>query len=304
MDSKYATRLFFGTIMVVMLAAGLFFEGYICAKGYWCFSNAANIGLGFGVFVLAVSILCVLELRKLTEGCGIKLFRFPAITGLCLISALPFYKQNPHENMYVAIFVMLVFLLSAIWQAKIYKSAGAIANIAGTVFGFIYIGFGGYFLIQLRLFDFYSDTFALQSGYIITFVAVVKGTDIGAYLVGRKYGKSKIIPSISPGKSWEGLFAGLIFSAAIAVGLGTYGFSLLSVTEAIIFGSVLAVYGQFGDLVESMLKRDAGLKDSASLIPEFGGFLDLIDSPFFAAPLGWVLFQGMCSAGGWRSLLV
>ncbi len=304
MDSKYAKRLFFGTIMVVILAAGLILDGYASAKGYWCFSNAANIGLGFAGLVLIVSIFCVLELRKLAAGRNIKIFCFPAIMGLFLITAIPFHKQNPHEHLHLALFVMLVFLLAAIQQARRYRTEGAIANIAATVFGYIYIGFGGYFLIQMRLFDFYSNSFALQSGYIITFLAVVKGTDIGAYLIGRKLGKTKIVPSISPGKSWEGLAGGMLFSTIIAIGLGTYTFSLLSITEAIVFGCILAVYGQFGDIVESMFKRDAGIKDSASLIPEFGGFLDLIDSPYFAAPLGWVLFQGMVSAGGWRSIIM
>ena len=304
MDPKYAKRLFFGTVMTILLGGGLFLEGYLCAKGMWAFSNTANIGLAFAFVVLLVSIMCALEMRILASGRGIKVFRFPVITGLIILILLPFHRANPHEHLSIAVLLMLILFLAAIMQAIKYKAEGAISNLAATLFSFIYIGFGGYFLIQLRLIDFYSDTFQKQSGYIITFLAVVKGTDIGAYLLGRKYGKSKIIPSISPGKSWQGLFGGLFLSVVIAVALGTYAFSLLSISESIIFGSLLTFYGQFGDLVESMLKRDAGIKDSASLIPEFGGFLDLIDSPFFAAPLGWILFKGMTDPAGWRSLLI
>ena len=290
--------------MVVLLVGGLILDGYACAKGLWIFENAAFAGLGFAIVALLVSVMSALELGKLASGKNIQIFRMPIIIGLIILLMLPFHLENPFEHMYIAVLLMLVFFLAAVRQAVLFKSEGAIANISSTIFTFVYIGFGAYFLIKIRLMGFYSDTIAKQSGFIVTFLAVVKGTDIGAYLIGRKFGKTKIVPSISPGKSWQGLAGGLVFSSAIAVGFGTFAFSLLSIGEAIVFGSILTFYGQFGDLVESMFKRDAGLKDSASLIPEFGGFLDLIDSPFFAAPLGWVLFQGMTDSGGWRSLLL
>ncbi len=297
MDVKLAKRLTFGSLLSLALVGGLIYEGVFSTQ----YLDKGVSGFFLALVILAVGICCILEFKKFAAGKGIKLFAFSAIVPLVMIIVLPFHRINPAEHISLAIIVMLCFALAALQQIICRGVENAISNIAVTVFSLIYIGFGGYFLLQIRLLDEYAGTLAGQSGGIITFLAVVKGTDIGAYLIGRKFGKHKIIPSVSPGKSWEGLVGGIIFSVAIAIGLGFCLFGLISIYHAVIFGLALCIYGQFGDLVESAFKRDAGLKDSASLIPEFGGFLDLIDSPFFAAPLGWILLRGMIS--GWSHLL-
>lgn len=109
-------------------------------------------------------------------------------------------------------------------------------------------------------------------------------TDIGAYFVGRRWGKHKLAPQISPGKTLEGFWGGIVFASAMGGGL-TYGFPLpFGGLEATLLGGALAVVGQAGDLAESLLKREAGVKDSSQLIPGHGGFLDRLDSLLFAAP--------------------
>ncbi len=298
MDPKYARRLTFGSLMFFGLIGGLLAEGYYSAAS----TDPAFNGIILAVVVLLVSIFSLLEFRKLAAGRGIAVFVGSLIAPLIFLHILPFHGTNPYEQISLALAFMLAFLLTALRQASKLGTTGAIANISTSLFALVYIALGGYFLISLRRMDAYSSTLAGQSGYLITFLATVKGTDIGAYLIGRKLGKHKIVPSISPGKSWEGLVGGFLFSTVIAVALGHYCFGLISVDNAVVFGLILTVYGQLGDLIESMFKRDAGLKDSASLIPEFGGFLDLIDSPYFAAPLGWVLFTGM--KYGWKSLIL
>lgn len=123
-------------------------------------------------------------------------------------------------------------------------------------------------------------------------IFVTKFGDIGAYTIGtlaskRKHGNHKIIPSISPKKSWEGTIGGLITSIAVSMIIGrVYGFSMIT---AIVFGIGLFAGGFTGDLAESSLKRCAEIKDSGNIIPGIGGALDLVDSLLINAPLFYVL---------------
>jgi phosphatidate cytidylyltransferase len=123
---------------------------------------------------------------------------------------------------------------------------------------------------------------------------IVKSTDIGAYFGGRALGRHKLIPWLSPGKTWEGLICGVLVSGAIGAAMGT-GMPnhdmAMAPWKGFIFGVAIGAIGQVGDLLESLMKRDAQVKDSGRLIPGFGGILDVIDSPLFAAPFAYLLFS-------------
>ncbi|MDR5859029.1 phosphatidate cytidylyltransferase [Halomonas eurihalina] len=130
--------------------------------------------------------------------------------------------------------------------------------------------------------------------WLLFVLLLVWGADIGAYFVGRALGRRKLAPSVSPGKSWEGVAGGVLVSSLLAVlfavwqGLGvTDGLGLLAVTIIVTLASVL------GDLLESMLKRHRGLKDSSQLLPGHGGVLDRIDSLTAAVPLFALLHLGV-----------
>ena len=130
----------------------------------------------------------------------------------------------------------------------------------------------------------------LDVGYaaLLAFV-VVWSTDVGAYLIGSMFGKHKLLPSVSPQKSWEGALGGLII-CVLAVGTYNYfclGRSLWFVLLAGVMGSLM---GQFGDLLESFLKRNFGTKDSGRLIPGHGGLFDRLDSMMLAAPFIYAVF--------------
>ena len=125
------------------------------------------------------------------------------------------------------------------------------------------------------------------------FVFVVKSADIGAYVFGNLFGKHKFSPKISPGKTWEGM-VGAVATAVIVAILFAASCDIMVWWSAAIFGSCFAFIGQFGDLAESMIKRDAEQKDSANNVPGFGGILDIIDSPLIAAPFAYLFF--MCSS--------
>ena len=128
----------------------------------------------------------------------------------------------------------------------------------------------------------------LWSFFMVIFV--VKSSDIGAYTIGRLVGKHRFSPRISPGKTWEGMLGAVIFAIIVANIFVDQG-RIMAWPRATLFGACFAFVGQMGDLVESMLKRDAQIKDSSARIPGFGGVLDVLDSPLMAAPFAYLFFQ-------------
>ena len=168
------------------------------------------------------------------------------------------------------------FLLKAISEAR----AAATAAISSTVMGALWIGTGLGFLLLLR------DLPTHGRLALYTLLLAVWAGDTLAYLGGRLLGRHKMAPTTSPGKTWEGFVFGTaatIFVTFVAL----YKQHFLSIPQSIVLGAVLAVVGPLGDLFESLLKRDAGVKDSGSLLGGHGGMLDRLDAFFFAAPAAY-----------------
>jgi len=168
-----------------------------------------------------------------------------------------------------------------------------VERLALATFGLAYVGLLLSFVVRLRL---------LPQGIfpLVSMLVVVKLADIGAYTVGRLIGKHKLAPRLSPGKTWEGFVGGLAFAAAGGIGC-FLAFDPDSAAAAsgsarvwwriAVYCVVVATTGVVGDLVESLLKRDFGRKDSSDWMPGFGGVLDLIDSPLLAAPVAWAFWE-------------
>lgn len=167
------------------------------------------------------------------------------------------------------------------------KPGGVTANLAGAVFAMVYVGLLLSFVVRLRL--------GWGIGALASLVIVVKMGDIGAYTIGRLFGRHKLAPVLSPGKTIEGALGALVFA--------TFGawlvFSWLvpwSVQASgpwhgwIFFGPVVGLAGMLGDLAESLVKRDVGWKDSSRWMPGFGGVLDILDSILLAAPVAYVFW--------------
>lgn len=134
---------------------------------------------------------------------------------------------------------------------------------------------------------------------ILAVMVLVWGADIGAYFAGRRFGKRKLAPRVSPGKSWEGVFGGLLATLLICLAVGIYREWSLSGLTLALLGTVLVVLiSVVGDLTESMFKRQSGLKDSSNLLPGHGGVLDRIDSLTAAIPV----FAALLWLAGWSSL--
>jgi phosphatidate cytidylyltransferase len=158
---------------------------------------------------------------------------------------------------------------------KIISSSGA------TILGVVYVVLLGGYLVAIRM------AFAQQlSAHLLSFFfLVLMGADTGAYYVGRALGKHKLAPKISPGKTWEGVAGGMVAGLALATVAHFWFFRELPLKWALPLAAVMVVLGILGDLSESALKRSAGAKDAANILPGHGGVLDRLDSLLFNAPL-------------------
>jgi len=154
--------------------------------------------------------------------------------------------------------------------------ATVIVDVAVTLLGMIYIGwFFSYFLFIRNL--------TAHGAYLFFLMLTIWAMDTVAYLVGKKFGKHKLAPTISPNKSWEGAVAGFII-CIIAADIFS-GFAEINGTHALILGTIIGIVAQLSDLVESVIKRDAGVKDASNAIPGHGGVLDRMDSFILTAPI-------------------
>lgn len=214
--------------------------------------------------------------------------------------AIPFPSQ---ANLF---FILTISILLTLLIVELFRNSGSpLQNLSSTILGIIYVaGFFGTFIGLRELFIpfdfpasrfFTADVISLPQtlekiyrwgGYtIISVFIMIWICDTAAYFGGRLLGKYKLFVRISPNKTWEGAVFGFIFAIITAVAMKYILLDYLSVESAIVLGFIVGVFGQIGDLVESMFKRDAGVKDSSSLIPGHGGALDRFDSLLFVAPL-------------------
>ena len=282
--------------MILLFSALLVFEGWLSCRNY--FMDRGDWA-GVGIALLAV-ILVGLGGWELCQFARAKTIEPPTpimIVFIILIITEPFWSDSilASKNVLPGQAVLALVLLLGLFLAAVYKgirtgTQNTMIQLGLACFSIIYLGLGGWFIVQIRLLGRQGDTVWSQIAPIVVFLTCVKFCDIGAYFTGRFLGRHLWVPSISPKKTWEGFFGGIVL-AVIAASLFAPFSAIMGIGRAVVFGAVAAVTGQWGDLLESMLKRDAGSKDSASLIPEFGGMLDLLDSVLVAAPFAYLFFM-------------
>lgn len=243
----------------------------------WLFLVIAGLALGAGLF----------EFFTLTKKLELK-----ADAGIAYLGAATFFlaflfdapsKAADLLILTVALFLILVLITQTFrFQADFSKM---LTGVGVTVLGVLYIAFLGGFLISLRVG--FTETIVphLSTKLIGFFFLVVMGADTGAYYVGKNFGKNKLVPKISPGKTWEGVFGGLVLSSAFAAIASATFFPELPFKFSIPLAIVMSIVGLFGDLAESAMKRGAGAKDAANILPGHGGLLDRLDSLLFNAPI-------------------
>lgn len=201
--------------------------------------------------------------------------------------------------LWLALGLGLGFLLQAVRRG----TENVMANLACTLFIIFYAGGLAGFLTKLRM---EIGGFTGITLVLVTLL-VVKFTDVGAFFIGSAFGRHKMIPWLSPKKTWEGLaggFATALVMAAIAgyllerngVAFGPSAW-LPFAARVVLFGALMAGFSVAGDLCASLLKRDAALKDSGDTLPGLGGILDVLDSPLLAAPVAWFFWTRLSEIG-------
>jgi len=229
-----------------------------------------------GVVVSAFIAIGLLEFFNMVETKGVKLFKFFGLLVGVFIPVSIYFRFSIGEGWQFLFVVAGLFLLFLLELTK-KENYQPIFSISATVFGILYISWCFSFLIRVR---------QLPGGIALAgfLLAVTKSSDIGAYLFGRRWGKTPLIKRISPQKSLEGALGGFVFSLGVGAFFSFFVKDTLFFSEKIFITAVLAIIAQLGDLFESLLKRDCGVKDSGNIFPGMGGVLDVIDSIIFTAP--------------------
>jgi phosphatidate cytidylyltransferase len=247
--------------------------------------------LAIGLFVVP---LAAREMGAMFHANGVAASRrcmaIAAIAGLLVCAFIPDPMSPLHAVALVAAVATAVLVGSLVWHIRDKNLHGATAAVGAAMFAFVYLGLMFGFLLALR---------REHSAWVVAGVLLItKSCDIGAYFTGRSIGRHKLIPWLSPGKTWEGLLGGIITAALAAMGglwlyrhfVGLAGLGAMPWAYAALVGALFAIAGQAGDLLESVLKRDAGVKDSGQTLPGLGGILDVLDSILLTAPLAfWLL---------------
>jgi phosphatidate cytidylyltransferase len=238
------------------------------------------------IFCILVALLAIpanLEIAKLAAAKNIKIFTSVSIPFSILFATSWYWLAFIHisTGAYIVVLLTCMLMVLLLYQYLYYGVSSVLANCGANCFSILYLGLLSGFCIAVRV------HFGLW--WLLMFICVVKFADIGAFTAGKVFGRHKFSPKISPGKTWEGMAGAVAASVIIAVGFAIIC-DIMVWWAAIVFGVCLAFVGQLGDLAESMLKRDAGLKDSSNIVPGFGGVLDIIDSTLIAAPVAYLFF--------------
>ena len=235
-------------------------------------------GIYFLLFTLIISTFAFYEFSIFVKNKGANVNLWFGILSivLLLINQFRFFIS------FLSIILLIVFVLSFIELFR--NKDSAIINLGATLLGIFYIGLFAVALLGIR--EFYKDDLYNRGGYIIIAVlATIWICDSAAYYGGSALGKHKLFKRVSPQKSWEGAILGFIFALTTMVLAKIIILNFLSWNTVIALGFIVGIFGQIGDLIESLIKRDAGVKDSSSIIPGHGGIFDRFDSLLYTAPL-------------------
>lgn len=192
---------------------------------------------------------------------------------------------NNYYN-FIDFFALSLLIVSLLVLLELFRNQGsAIINLGVSLLGILYLGLFASSILLIR--EFFSDEALLypQGGYlIISILASIWICDSAAFFLGTAFGKHKLFPRVSPKKSWEGAAAGFVFAILTMIAAKAIILDFFTTWDVIFIGIIVGTIGQMGDLVESLLKRDAEVKDSSSLIPGHGGIFDRFDSLLLSAP--------------------
>ncbi|NDV46453.1 phosphatidate cytidylyltransferase [Paludibacter sp. 221] len=265
--NNFLQRTISGAVFVILIVGSIIWSPY-----------------SFAALFTVITALALYEFHKLTN-CqqNVDVNPFSAIFGgvLLFISSFMYTFCIPLSLIYL----VYGFYVALILVVELYrKKEHPVNNWAYFILGQVYIA------LPFSILNFILFLPSYQPLVLLAVFVTIWVNDTGAYLVGSKFGKHRLFERISPKKSWEGFIGGAVFAL-----LSGYVFSLfipqISLIQWLIFAEIVVVAGTFGDLMESLMKRSLGVKDSGNIIPGHGGILDRFDSMILAAPMVFIYIQ-------------
>ena len=234
----------------------------------------------FLFFALGIALISFYEFSNMAKNKGINLNLWLGFAGIIFIVLNQYFHFSFDHYYFLILFVVIVSII------ELFRNNGsAIFNLSATLFGVIYMGLFEAALIALREFYLPLEEQYSNGGFlIISIFASIWVCDSAAYYGGTAFGKHKLFLRVSPKKSWEGAVFGFVFSVLTMIFAKIIVLDFLDWNTIIALGVIVGIIGQLGDLVESLLKRDAQIKDSSNILPGHGGVFDRFDSLLLTAP--------------------
>jgi len=292
-------RLIFGPLLIILMLSFVVVDGWldqVTLSGFWqdLFRGRTTLPRGLALFTLAAFIAAPLGARELSnifacQGIATRktITTVAAILGVTLSYCIPNDTDAVTAIALLSTGMILVFVASILTFCQGRNVEGVVAAAGAVMFAMVYLGLMMGFFLAIRRYH--------SAWWVVGVILATKACDSGAYFTGRAIGRHKLIPWLSPGKTWEGLFGGLVWSALSGLILAWLSQRFLGAVDhvplltGLWWGLAFGFVGVFGDLLKSVLKRGAGIKDSSSLLPGLGGVLDVLDSPLMVAPVAFWL---------------
>jgi len=236
-------------------------------------------------FLLLVDLIIIIGMREfyaMLEQKGVRPYLVIGILSGLALSWYLYFQNGLYSNL------LLTLVLLAVMGLELTRrdNRGAVFNIATTFLGVIYVAFLAGHMVLLRELPLVAGLpYGLGSSFVFLAFITTWASDTGAYFVGTLIGRTPLIPRVSAKKTWEGAIGGALFAVGGALLARQLLAGYLELWHAVVIGVLASVVGLLGDLVESMIKRDAEIKDASESIPGHGGVLDRFDSLLFTAPL-------------------
>jgi phosphatidate cytidylyltransferase len=260
-------------VLTAVVALPILFASILVPWLLWLFVAIAGVALVAGLA----------EFYHLARRPEVKPDREAGFLGAIAIFTISMFFNEAWFNLLLVQIVLILLTAGTLIRATLRGAPfdEMIASTGSTILGVLYVALLGSHLVSLRV----GFKQLLAAHLLSFFFMVLMGADVGAYYTGRAFGKHKLAPKISPGKTWEGVGGGIVAASAMAAIAHFWFFKELPLKWVLSLAFVMTILGILGDLTESALKRSAGAKDAAKLLPGHGGILDRLDSLLFNAPV-------------------